>query len=171
MQGMPGDLQQPQQGQRQANRQHDERNPARNRQILGFDANAIELVDIAGGADQQNDAIGAAAQHCGQTHRAAQSMRQLAHHHVNANMGADLDAVGHAKQHQPGEQISGQFQRPAKTGAKDIASDHLTEGDEGHQHQQQGNEALLQMMNNADQHAGLSERKRGQPPHTSAWGD
>lgn len=44
--GVPGDLQQAQQGQDQTDWQYDEGNPARDRQILGFDANGVELGDI-----------------------------------------------------------------------------------------------------------------------------
>ena len=58
-------------------------------------------------------------------------------------MRADLDAVAHAEQDQPGKEDAGEFKRSAPAGIEAVAGDDLGEGHQGDGGHQDGEEVFL----------------------------
>src|SRR3546814_19738062 len=56
---------------------------------------------------------------------------------IDAEMGADLDAVGGADEDQLGEEVGGQLQSPDRARVEQVARDDLAEGDHRHAAEQQ----------------------------------
>ena len=91
-----------------------------------------------------------------------QGTRQQVDHGVNAKMCADLDAVAHAEQDQPGKQNAREFQSGTPTRVETVTGHHLAEGDNGHQCQNEGNDIFFQGIDEPSNtgHESLPSRER-----------
>ena len=76
----------------------------------------------------------------------AERSAQALHQRVDADVGADANAVRHAEEDQPREQVGDQLERPDEAVVEDVARDHLGEGDHRHDGEEEGDQPFLQPL-------------------------
>src|SRR3546814_4884160 len=85
---------------------------ARHIEVFGVDAETEDLRPVVPGAVQHDGRIDAAQQRSQQDEVPLMACRKQLDEGIDAEMGADLDAVGGADEDQPGEEVGGQLQSP-----------------------------------------------------------
>ena len=126
--------------------------PERDRQVFGLDADHEQQVDVGVSAVEQQRRVEHAQGDGNQGDDLGDPGRQVFDHQVDADMGTDSHAVGHADQHQPGKQEYGQFQRPDETCVEHVTQDDLRERHQGHGRQQQRDQPLFQTVDDPAHH-------------------
>jgi hypothetical protein len=96
----------------EAERHDRARHPLLDRQVLHFDADLVHLLHIAPAAEQDDQGVGDAKRGADQGDHARAARAELTNRRIDADVGADANAVRHADEDQPGEQLPVELERP-----------------------------------------------------------